>query len=384
MPFCVRYLKKSFLCNNVFFNFNLVMANQIYSVIKGTGSYVPPKVVKNEDFLQNEFYTPAGDKMTKPTKVVVEKLKEITEIDERRHVEDQYVTSDIAAFAGSKAIKSSGIDKESLDYIIVAHNFGDVSKETGRTDILPSLASKVKHLLKIENPFCVAYDLLFGCPGWVQALTQADLYIKTGEAKRVLVIGAETLSRVSDPYDVDSMIYSDGAGAAIVEAVQSDTPVGILAHVTRTDTLENAFLLKMGSSYNKEIDPKEQFLKMNGRKVYEYALHTVPSTVKKCLEKADVDITDVKTVLIHQANAKMDYAILARLFKLYGLREVPEYTMPMTISKLGNNSVATIPVLFDMLMTKELENHQLKSGDHFVFTSVGAGMNINAVVYQMP
>lgn len=322
--------------------------------------------------------------MTKPTKVVVEKLKEITEIDERRHVEDKYVTSDIAAFAGSKAIESAGIDKESLDYIIVAHNFGDVRKETGRTDILPSLASKVKHILKIENPYCVAYDLLFGCPGWVQALTQADLYIKTGEAKRVLVIGAETLSRVSDPYDVDSMIYSDGAGAVVVEAVQSDIPVGILSHVTRTDTLDSAFLLKMGPSYNKKIDSREQFLKMNGRKVYEYALHTVPATVKKCLEKAEIDITDVKKVLIHQANAKMDYAILARLFKLYGLREVPENTMPMTISKLGNNSVATIPVLFDMLMRNELENHRLKTSDHFVFTSVGAGMNINAIVYKMP
>ncbi|WP_291855606.1 3-oxoacyl-ACP synthase III family protein [Marinilabilia sp.] len=360
------------------------MANQIYSVIKGTGSYVPPNVVRNEDFLQNEFYSPSGERMTKPTKVVVEKLKEITEIDERRHVEDKYVTSDIAAFAGSKAIESAGIDKESLDYIIVAHNFGDVRKETGRTDILPSLASKVKHILKIENPYCVAYDLLFGCPGWVQALTQADLYIKTGEAKRVLVIGAETLSRVSDPYDVDSMIYSDGAGAVVVEAVQSDIPVGILSHVTRTDTLDSAFLLKMGPSYNKKIDSREQFLKMNGRKVYEYALHTVPATVKKCLEKAEIDITDVKKVLIHQANAKMDYAILARLFKLYGLREVPENTMPMTISKLGNNSVATIPVLFDMLMRNELENHRLKTSDHFVFTSVGAGMNINAIVYKMP
>jgi 3-oxoacyl-[acyl-carrier-protein] synthase-3 len=360
------------------------MTKQIYSVIKGTGSYVPPRIVKNEDFLQNEFYAPSGEPMNKPTKVIIDKLKEITEIDERRHIDDQYVTSDIAAFAGEKAIESAGIDKESLDYIIVAHNFGDVSKETGRTDILPSLASKVKHQLKIENPYCVAYDILFGCPGWVQALIQADLYIKTGEAKRVLVIGAETLSRVSDPHDVDSMIYSDGAGAAVVEATESDSPVGILSHISRTDTIENAFLLKMGPSYNKEIDPRHQYLKMNGRKVYEYALHTVPATVKKCLEKSEVDITEVKKVLIHQANAKMDYAILARLFKLYGLREVPEYTMPMTIAKLGNNSVATVPVLFDMLMEKEIENHRLKSGDHFVFTSVGAGMNINAIVYRMP
>jgi 3-oxoacyl-[acyl-carrier-protein] synthase-3 len=140
----------------------------------------------------------------------------------------------------------------------------------------------------------------------------------------------------------------------------------------------------MGPSYNPAVDPKEQYLKMNGRKVYEYALNRVPQTVKTCLENAGVEISDVKKVLIHQANAKMDHAILARLFKLYGIRTVPEYVMPLTISHLGNNSVATVPVLFDMVLGKMLENHRLHSGDHFVFTSVGAGMNINAVVYRMP
>ena len=360
------------------------MTKQIYSVISGTGSYVPPRVVENSEFINNKFYSLAGELMTKPNKVIIDKFQEITEIEKRRYVDDQYVTSDIAALAGQKAIESAGIDAESLDYIIIAHNFGDVSKETKRTDVLPSLASKVKYKLKIENPYCVAYDVLFGCPGWVQGLIQADFYIKSGSAQKVLVIGAETLSRVSDPHDVDSMIYSDGAGAVVLEAVESDEPVGIISHISRTDTLKNAFLLRMGASYNKEMDPNEQFLKMNGRKVYEYALHTVPATVKKCLEKAEVDITDVKKVLIHQANAKMDHAILARLFKLYGLRQVPENVMPLTIGQLGNNSVATIPVLYDLLVKKELENHRLQEGDHFVFTSVGAGMNINAVVYKMP
>jgi 3-oxoacyl-[acyl-carrier-protein] synthase-3 len=360
------------------------MTKQIYSVIKGSGSYLPPKVVENADFLKHKFYAPSGEQMTKPNEVIVDKFKEITEIEHRRYVDDEFVTSDIAAFAGQKAIESSGVDPESLDYIIVAHNFGDVSKENMRTDILPSLASKVKYKLKIENPYCVAYDILFGCPGWVQALIQADFYIKSGSARKILVIGAETLSRVSDLHDIDSMIYSDGAGAVVLEALESEEPVGIVSHISRTDTLKTAFLLKMGPSYNKEVDPKDQFLKMNGRKVYEYALHTVPATVKKCMEKAGVDISDIKKVLIHQANAKMDHAILARLFKLYGLRQVPENIMPLTIGDLGNNSVATVPVLFDLVINRELENHHLHSGDHFVFTSVGAGMNINAIVYRMP
>ncbi len=360
------------------------MANQVYSVITGTGSYIPPRVVKNEDFLQNKFFPASGEPMTKTNEVIINKFKEITEIEERRHVGDEYVTSDIAFFAAEKAIKDSGIDPESLDYILVAHNFGDVSKVTMRSDILPSLASKVKFNLKIENPYCVAYDILYGCPGWIQAMIQADYFIKSGNAKKILVIGAETLSRVSDPHDIDSMIYSDGAGAAVVEAKESDCPVGIISHISRTDTLNHAWLLHMGKSYNPDLDPREQFLKMNGRKVYEYALQTVPNTVKKCIEKAEIDISDVKKVLIHQANAKMDHAILARLFKLYGLRDVPQYIMPLTIGSLGNNSVATVPVLFDMVLKNELENHHLRSNDHFVFTSVGAGMNINAIVYRMP
>ncbi|MFO8001562.1 MAG: ketoacyl-ACP synthase III [Marinilabilia sp.] len=360
------------------------MTSSVYSVITGTGSYIPPDIVKNEDFLQNAFYSPAGEIMTKPNKVIIDKFREITEIEERRHVEDQYVASDIAAFSAKKAFEESGIDPETLDYIIVAHNFGDVSKETMRSDILPSLASKVKYKLKIENPYCVAYDVLYGCPGWIQALIQADFYIKSGQAKKILVIGTETLSRVSDPHDVDSMIYSDGAGAAIVEARESDHPVGIISHIARTDTHDHAWLLRMGPSNNPAVDQKELFLKMDGRKVYEYALHTVPPTVKKCLENAGIDISDVKKVLIHQANAKMDHAILARLFKLYGLRTVPGNVMPLTISHLGNNSVATVPVLFDMVIKKMLQNHRLHHGDHFVFTSVGAGMNINAIVYRMP
>jgi 3-oxoacyl-[acyl-carrier-protein] synthase-3 len=359
------------------------MINQLYSVITGTGSYVPPKVVKNEDFLQYKFFSPSGEPITKPVEVTIEKFKEITEIEERRYVDDQYVTSDIATFAAEKAMNNAGVDPETIDYLMVAHNFGDVSKETMRSDILPSLASKVKYKLKIANPYCVASDILFGCPGWIQALIQADFIIKSGSAKRILVIGAETLSRVADPHDVDSMIYSDGAGAVVLEARESDHPVGIISHVSRTDTLNHALLLHMGQSYNPDVDSREQFLKMNGRKVYEYALQTVPSTVKECLERADIDISEVKKVLIHQANAKMDHAILKRLFKLYGLRDVPQQIMPLTIAQLGNNSVATVPVLLDLILSKELLNHRLRSGDHFVFTSVGAGMNINAIVYRM-
>ncbi len=360
------------------------MTKQIYSVITGSGSYVPPAIIKNEDFLESKFYNASGELNSKSNEEIISKFKEITEIEERRYVDKEYVTSDIATFAAREAIESAAIDPETLDYIIVAHNFGDISAHAMCGEMIPTLAAKVKHHLKIKNPYTVAYDLPFGCPGWVQGLIQADYFIKSGDAKKILVIGAETLSRIYDPYDIDSMIYSDGAGATIVEARESDHPIGVLSHISRSDTLNHAWLLNMGPSYNPAIDNRKLFLKMEGRKVYEYALVNVPTTVKLCIEKAGIDIRDIKKVLIHQANAKMDYAILTRLFKLYGIREVPDNVMPLTIAKLGNNSVATIPILYNLLTKKELQAHRLHSGEHFVFTSVGAGMNINAIVYRIP
>ncbi len=356
---------------------------KIYSIITGSGSYIPPKLVTNQDFLTTEFYDETGQRYSQSNAEIVEKFQQITGINERTYVEDDVVTSDIGFFAADNALQSSEIDKESFDYIIVAHNFGDVKSENRKTDIVPSLASRIKFKLGIQNPNTVAYDLPFGCPGWLQALIQADYFIRSGDAKRVMVIGAETLSRISDPHDRDSMIYSDGAGAVIVEAVESDKPVGILSHKTRTDVIDAVWLLKMDKSYNPNFSNSQLFLKMNGRKLYEYALNTVPQLVKDTVEKAGLLIDNIKKVLIHQANAKMDEAIVSRLFRLFGIRSVPKDIMPMTISKFGNNSVATLPILFDLLIKEKLTGHRLTSGDHFVFASVGAGMNVNAVVYKM-
>jgi len=359
------------------------MGKNLYSVITGSGSYIPTNIVKNASFLTSEFYEATGERIEKTNEEIVEKFRQITDIDERRYVDDEFVTSDIGYFAAVDAIESSNVDKESFDYIIVAHNFGDVRFSNKKVDIVPTLASRVKFKLGIQNPYTVAYDLPFGCPGWLQALIQADYYIKSGDAKRILVIGAETLSRISDPHDRDSMIYSDGAGAVIVEAVESEERVGILSHKTRTDAVDHAWLLKMDKSYNPVIDNDQLFLKMNGRKLYEYALTTVPQLIKETVEKAGLFINNIRKVLIHQANAKMDDAMLARLFKLFGEKKIPENIMPMTISKFGNNSVATLPILFDLLLKGRLKNQELLPGDHFVFASVGAGMNVNAVVYKM-
>ncbi|HET7734185.1 MAG TPA: 3-oxoacyl-[acyl-carrier-protein] synthase III C-terminal domain-containing protein, partial [Paludibacter sp.] len=207
---------------------------------------------------------------------------------------------------------------------------------------------------------------------------------KSGDAKKILVIGADLLSRISDPHDRDCMLYADGAGAVILEAKESTTPIGILAHKTRSDTFSHAGLLHMGPSYNPDFEKKDDlFLKMNGRRLYQYAIETVPPAIKACLDSSGIAIGDVKKVLIHQANGKLDDAILKRFYALYDIKEAPEGIMPMTVDTLGNTSVATLPTLFDLILKNNLNDHQINNGDILIFASVGAGMNINAVVYKM-
>lgn len=359
------------------------MDKPVYSVITGTGSYIPAQKIRNDHFLDNEFYDSDGKKLAKENQEIIDKFLEITTISERRYATDDQVTSDIAYYSAIEAIKSASIDKEELDCIIVAHNFGDVRISTRRTDAVPCLAARVKYKLGIKNPDTIAYDILFGCPGWLQACIQADYLIKSGDAKKVLVIGAEILSRVSDPHDRDSMLYADGAGAAIFEARESEYPVGIISHKTRSDTFLYSNMLHMGESYKAEDQGDEIYLKMFGRKLYQYAIEKVPQTIKECLEKSDIHLSEIKKALIHQANGKMDDSILKRLFNLYEIQEIPEDIMPMTIGWLGNSSVATIPTLLDMILKNHLKPHKTDKGDTLILASVGAGMNINVVLYRM-
>ncbi|MCB0467462.1 MAG: ketoacyl-ACP synthase III, partial [Aequorivita sp.] len=178
--------------------------------ITGIGSYIPSEVAKNEHFGDHHFYNEDGTRFGNENTVIIEKFKAITGIRERRYIPKKLATSDIASFAAENAIKNAGINKEELDYIIVAHNYGDVKHDSVQSDTVPSIATRVKHKLKIQNPTCVGYDLLFGCPGWIEGMVQAYAFIKAGMAKKCLVVGAEALSRVVDPHDRDSMIYSDG------------------------------------------------------------------------------------------------------------------------------------------------------------------------------
>lgn len=352
------------------------------TVITGTGCYIPEVIKTNRDFTVHDFYGEDNLRIDTDPAEVVGKFREITGIEERRYACENINASDMAIIAAKLAIEESGINPEELDQIILAHNFGNVVKHTIQTDVLPALASRVKQGLGIKNPNCVAYDILFGCPGWVQGVIQADTYFKAGVAKKALVVGTETLSRVLDMYDRDSMIFADGAGAAILEYKESSNS-GILSWSVQSHCIDEAYYLFMGKSNFPGSDPRIRYIKMKGRKVYEYAMIHVPLAMKDCLDKAGVPVTEVKKIFIHQANEKMDEAIVKRLFKLCGIREIPEHIMPMSIHKLGNSSVATIPTLFDMVKKGVWDQHDLRSGDVVMFASVGAGMNINAVCYRI-
>ena len=330
--------------------------------------------------MESTFYTDEGEIIDKPNEEIIEKFVEITEIEERRYIKDDEFNSDLAYRASESAIQNAGIDRETIDYIIYASNFGEVNLN-GAPNFIPSLSSRLKNKLGIKNRKCINYDMIFGCPGWIEGMVLADTLIKARKAKRILVVGAETLSRVTDPYDRNKMIFADGAGAVVVQATD-DPNVGIIASNTVCDNAEESNYLEASPSTNKDAEQKTLYIRMHGRKIYEYALKNVPIAVKETMDIAGIGIDDVDKILMHQANAKMDHAMVSRLFKLYKKSGYDLDVAPMTIQKFGNSSVATIPTMYDLIAKGELGNHTFKKGGFVVMGSVGAGMNINCIVYK--
>ncbi|WP_417429289.1 3-oxoacyl-ACP synthase III family protein [Halpernia sp.] len=352
------------------------------TIIIGSGSHIPERIITKDHFLNSEFYSDDGELLTKTNAEVIEKFVEITEIENRRYIKDGEHNSDLGHRAAEEAIKDAKINREDLDYIIYASNFGEVDKN-GMTNFMPSLSARVKNKLGIKNRNCVNYDMIFGCPGWVEAMILADTLVKSGKAKLILVVGAETLSRVTDPFDRNKMIFADGAGAVVVKATDEKN-VGIIADKTICDNDSELMFLENAPSLNKASDQKKLYIRMHGRKIYEYALKNVPDAIKETIDSANLGIEDIDKILIHQANAKMDYAMISRLFKLYGRKDYDHAVSPMTIQDFGNSSVATVPTMFDLISKGKMKDQSFKPGGNIVFASVGAGMNINAIVYRFP
>ena len=352
------------------------------SKITGTGSAMPSRVINNDYFLDHTFYTKEGKKNEKSTAAIIQKLEEISGIKERRFIPEEEPSVEILFQACSNAIQDAGIDKNEIDGLIVAHNAGNMlPNQVGVFHTVPNLAAVVKNKLGITNHQCHAYDILFGCPGWLQGVIQANRLIESGEATHVLVAGLEIASRLLDPNDVDSLLMADGCGATIVSKSESKDK-GVLAHAMFSHTEEDLNNITLGASLNRETTG-HCFFKMNGQRVYKYATTWLPQVIRQALDKVEITPSEVDYFFFHQANAKMLRVIASNLMDLYGITD-QQYVdkIPSSISFLGNTSVATIPTLFDLVNKQQMEGFTLKEGQTYVFASVGAGMHCNAVVYK--
>lgn len=352
------------------------------SKITGTGSAMPSRVINNDYFLDHTFYTKEGKKNEKSTAAIIQKLEEISGIKERRFIPEEEPSVEILFQACSNAIQDAGIDKNEIDGLIVAHNAGNMlPNQVGVFHTVPNLAAVVKNKLGITNHQCHAYDILFGCPGWLQGVIQANRLIESGEATHVLVAGLEIASRLLDPNDVDSLLMADGCGATIVSKSESKDK-GVLAHAMFSHTEEDLNNITLGASLNRETTG-HCFFKMNGQRVYKYATTWLPQVIRQALDKVEITPSEVDYFFFHQANAKMLRVIASNLMDLYGITD-QQYVdkIPSSISFLGNTSVATIPTLFDLVNKQQMEGFTLKEGQTYVFASVGAGMHCNALVYK--
>jgi 3-oxoacyl-[acyl-carrier-protein] synthase-3 len=247
---------------------------------------------------------------------------------------------------------------------------------------VPNLAAVLKKELEITNHQCIAYDILFGCPGWLQGVIQANRLIACGEAKHALVAGLELASRLLDPNDLDSLLMAYGCGATIISASDASN-IGILSHASFSHTENDLYNITMGSSLNKYISG-DCYFKMNGKKVYKYATTWLPQVIKKAMDKVSVNPKDVDYFFFHQANGKMLKVIASNLLKLYDIEDENYASkIPMSIEFLGNTSVATIPTLFDLVNKNKMEGFELAKNQTYVFASFGAIMHCNSVVYRV-
>lgn len=351
------------------------------TIILGTGHHLPERIIENSYFLHHTFLDKNGVKNSKPTDQIVAKLESITGIKSRRYVKEDEDSVPLMGRASMNAITDAGIDKEQIDGIIVSHNAGNMMPNGKGYHTIPNLAALLKHKLGITNHNCFAYDVLFGCPGWLQGMIQAHQAIQMGDASHVLVVGVEVASRFVDPYDLDSMILADGCGATILSKSDQKNK-GVLAYATYSHAIEDISCIYQADSYNKELKNPALF-KMNGKDVYRYATIWVPKVIKAALDKINLTASDVDLFLFHQANGKMLHAMANNLADMYHIKGLSfEGKIPTTIEFTGNTSVATIPTMLDLIRKHQLPGYEIKEGTKVVFSSVGAGMHCNAMVYQ--
>lgn len=323
-----------------------------YARIIGTGSYLPPRRLTNNDL--------AAELAQRGLETSDEWIVERTGIRARHFAEPDVTSSDLALEASRKAIEAAGIEASDIDLIIVATSTPDM--------VFPSTAAILQHKLGISNG-CPAFDVQAVCSGFVYALTVADSMIQSGAAKRVLVVGSEVFSRILDFNDrTTCVLFGDGAGAVVLEA--SDEP-GILSAELHADGSHVGILCVPGNVSGGNVlgDP---LLKMDGQAVFKLAVSVLDKAARSALEKAGLTDADIDWLIPHQANIRIMQST-ARKLKLSMDKVV------VTVDQHGNTSAASIPLALD----HGVRSGQVKKGQTVLLEGVGGGFTWGAVLLKM-
>ena len=318
--------------------------------ILGTGSYLPERVLTNDD-------------LAKLVDTTDEWIQTRTGIKERRIAADDQATSDLAYEAGLKAIEDANIDKNEIDLIIIATSTPDYS--------MPSSAAIVQDKLGIKAS---GFDLEAACTGFVYGLVTGYSFIKSGIYKKVLVIGADTFSRLLDWEDRGTCIlFGDGAGAVVLGEVETG---GYLSSDLQADgSGANELIVPSSGSkipFTEEVlKNRDHYVKMNGREIFKFAVKVFPDTVEKSLEQANLNVDDIDMFIPHQANIRIIESI-AKRFKQ------PLEKFYINLDKYGNTSAATIPIALD----EAVKESRIKKGDKIIMVGFGGGLTYGSTIFQ--
>jgi 3-oxoacyl-[acyl-carrier-protein] synthase-3 len=323
------------------------------AIITGTGSALPAKELSNDD-------------LAKMVDTSDEWIATRTGIKTRRIADENETTAQLSAIAAQNALANAGLSADQVDLIIV----GTITPEM----VFPSTACFVQDAIGAKNAW--AFDLSAACSGFVYSLSIAQQFIETGRHKTALVIGAETLSKITDYTDRTSCIlFGDGAGAVVVQASEKQDK-GILYSTMAADgsgwTSINC--QAYGSRYpsGKDLDdPKKIYMTINGREVYQMAVRKIVETVNECLEKCNMTIGDIDMLVSHQMNARIIESAAKRL-------DMPDEKVFVNIDKYGNTSAASIPIALDECV----RGGKIKSGDTVILVTFGAGLTWGANVIK--
>ena len=318
--------------------------------ITGTGSYVPEKIYTNE-YLETILPTSA------------EWIYENLGIKERRIAAENEATSDLAAVAGQRAIADAGLTSEDIELIIVATATPDRKA--------PSTAAFVQHKLRAVN--AAAFDLTAVCSGFLFGMSVATQYVAAGVYNNVLVIGADTFSKITDWTRRDAVFFGDGAGAAVVTSC--NVTEGFLAYRIYTDTQNEmlGFTIPGGGSEIplNENNFHEQYFQMNGKIVYESAIEVLPKAISNVLADTGLTINDIDLMIPHQPSIR----ILQKTAEIVGL---PFEKVMTNMDKYANTSGGTIPILLDEVK----KSGKLKKDDIVLFAAVGSGWTYGAAIIK--